>query len=83
MISDFKKNRKITYAELPEKGMSTTAIMKQLKKGDDYSKGFYLKGAVSGAVYCADDQHWDLVGQVMRMYMVSNPLHTTEFAPVT
>lgn len=28
MISGFKKNRKITYSELPEKGMSTTAIMK-------------------------------------------------------
>lgn len=44
---------------------------------------FYLEGGVSGAVYNADDNHWDLIGKVMRMYIVSNPLHATEFAPVT
>lgn len=33
-------------------------------------------------MYIDDEEHWDFVNDVMRMFVVSNPLHMEEFAPV-
>ena len=44
-----------------------------------YSNG----GNVSGAVYTRDEEHWNFISDIMRLSMVSNPLHIDEFIYVT
>jgi len=38
---------------------------------------------VSGAVYTADESHWDFIAEVMKHCIVTNPLHMDEFMYVT
>jgi sphinganine-1-phosphate aldolase len=72
-----------TTKVLPLKGTDTITLLKSLQKGESLSKKFYKDGAyMSGAVYIDDDEHWNFVSEVMRMFIVTNPLHIEEFAPV-
>lgn len=31
---------------------------------------------MGGSVYCNDDQHWEVVSEVMKQTIITNPLHT-------
>ena len=38
---------------------------------------------MSASVYCADDRHWDFIGEVMRETIEANPLWSSEFANIS
>ena len=55
-----------------------------MKIDETFCKKCYKDGGhLSGGVYHADESHWDFIAKVMRMFIVVNPLHSTEFMPVT
>lgn len=61
--------------------MKDETIMNRMIKGSEEGKNFYTKGAhMSGGVYIADETHWDMVADVMKLNITSNPLHVHEFA---
>jgi sphinganine-1-phosphate aldolase len=58
--------------------------MKRVNHGDEKSSVFYTDtGKLSGCLFLADDKHWNFVADVMRKYIVTNPLHMDEFKSVT
>jgi hypothetical protein len=58
-------------------------IMKRITMGEKQARHCYAEDRISGAVYIGDDKHWDFVSDVMRRYVVTNPLHMDEYAMVT
>lgn len=82
-VEKYTKARPNPTKVLPKKGADKDKIIQKLKGSEKYSRGFFVEGGrVSGAVYIADDEHWDFIGEVQRMFAVSNPLHIEEFMPV-
>lgn len=41
------------------------------------------KGNMSGAVYINDEKHWEMLGEVTKVALLSNPLHIEEFLWLT
>ena len=37
---------------------------------------------MSASVFCANDTHWDFIGEVMRNTIEANPLWATEFSQI-
>jgi len=37
---------------------------------------------MSASVFCAQDDHWDFIGDVMRNTIEANPLWASEFAQI-
>jgi sphinganine-1-phosphate aldolase len=63
--------------------MREDTILNRVKNGNDESKKFYTNGGkMSASVYCAQDDHWDFISQVMRETMEANPLWATEFSAI-
>ena len=55
-----------------------------MQDGSDEAKKMYQDGGhMSGGVYIKDVSHWDFVADIMKMHIVSNPLHSSEFKYVT
>jgi len=55
-----------------------------MKKAEEFCKKCYKDGGrLSGGVYHAGEDHWNFISDVMRMFIVVNPLHSDEFMPVT
>jgi sphinganine-1-phosphate aldolase len=81
----FEVQRKATsIKELPMKPLSQEEILKRLTLGEKSNRKCYVDGGlVSGGVYISDEKHWDFIGEVMRKYIVTNPLHMDEFKSVT
>ena len=81
----FEDQRKATsIKELPMKPLSHDEILKRLNLGEKVNRKCYVDGGlVSGGVYISDEKHWDFIGEVMRKYIVANPLHMDEFKTVT
>jgi len=64
--------------------MSLESITTRMRKGEAFNRKCYADGGrLSGGVYIADESHWDFISDVMRMFIVVNPLHSFEFLPVT
>ena len=79
-----KASRKNQVFNLPEKAWKEETIMARIKQGSDESKKYYINGGkLSGAVYTAQEEHWDFISDVMRQSIVSNPLHIMEFSNIT
>jgi hypothetical protein len=57
--------------------------MKRIQFGEKQARHSYIENKMSGCVYIADDEHWDFVHDVMRRFIVTNPLHMDEFAIIT
>ena len=58
--------------------------MARVKEGIAKSKKYYSNGGkLSGAVYTAQEEHWNFIADVMKETIVSNPLHLIEFSSVT
>ena len=54
--------------------------MKRITLGEKNNRKCYTDGGLlSGGVYIEDEKHWDFVNEVMRKYIVANPLHMDEF----
>ena len=78
-----KGMRKNQVYKLPQTPMKPETILQRMRQGADASKTFYTNGGkVSGAVYTANDDHWDFITEVMRLNIESNPLHFAEFSHV-
>lgn len=64
--------------------MKDDTILTRMIKGGQEGKSFYTEGShMSGAVYISDETHWDMIAEVMRLNITSNPLHMNEFSFVT
>ena len=78
-----KSKRKNQVYNLPEHAWKQETIMKRIKTGNDESRKYYTNGGkMSASVFCADDDHWDFISDVMRVTIESNPLWATEFASI-
>ena len=57
--------------------------MNRIKQGSEESRKFYTNGGkMSASVFCAQDDHWDFISEVMRATIEANPLWATEFASI-
>lgn len=80
----FVKQRQDAVKEIPREAIPSTAIEARMKKGEEYCRKCWSDGSrMSGAVYHPEDKHWDFIVNVMRQFIVVNPLHSSEFIPVT
>lgn len=72
-----KKTRKNIVYQMPDRPMKEETILKRMEEGSELSKTLYTNGGnISGAVYIADEDHWDFISDVMRLHITSNPLHS-------
>ena len=79
----FVKQRHDAIKEIPKEGVSHQAIQERCKKGEELCRKAWKDGGrMSGTVYHPEDKHWDFIVDVMRQFIVVNPLHSTEFIPV-
>jgi sphinganine-1-phosphate aldolase len=70
--------------KLPDKPWKEETILNRMTTGADAAKQYYTNGGrISGAVYMAQDSHWDFIGQVMRLNIESNPLHMVQFSNIS
>jgi sphinganine-1-phosphate aldolase len=80
----YLKQRTDPVKEVPKEAMAMEAIESRMKKGDEFCRKAWVDGGrLSGAVYHPEDQHWDQISAIMRMFITVNPLHCDEFIPVT
>ena len=82
MITKYSTYRKPTVIkDLPEEGMSEKMILAAIESKTSESKKIYRNdnGNLAGGIYYHDDHHWNFISDVVRMTIVSNPLHIAEF----
>jgi len=80
--SDLRKGK--TRLTLPVEGVAESSIVETIKQMNKDCRKFYTDGGyVTGAVYTADPDHWNFVGDVMKQSILTNPLHIDEFLFVT
>jgi len=78
----FGDARKATAVkDMPDTGMSQEAIIDRIRKGAEGSEKLWTNesGNLAGGIYYKDAKHWDFVSEVIRLTVVSNPLHMKEF----
>lgn len=81
-FSNLRKGK--TYKDLPDEGIKESVIMdKVIENNKGCRKNWTDGGHVSGAVYTADENHWEFIAEVMKHSIVTNPLHIDEFMYVT
>lgn len=69
---------------LPYEATPQSAILDIVKGHMGKSKVFYDDGAnIGGACYIKDNTHWDFIAEVMKVSIISNPIHIDEFIFVT
>lgn len=79
-----KAKRKNQVYKLPDKAWKEETILNRMTTGSDAAKQYYTNGGrISGAVYMAQDSHWDFISQVMRLNIESNPLHMVQFSNIS
>ncbi|MCR9143825.1 MAG: aminotransferase class V-fold PLP-dependent enzyme [bacterium] len=76
--SDLKPYRDVhsSFSEIPAKGKSKTAILKEMAAMKKKEEDRWKKGYVSGAVYHGDDRHIDFLNKVYAIHSQANPLHS-------
>jgi len=79
IVNDIKKKRKNPVYKLPKESVKEDTIMKRVEEAAKYPEAIYKAGKMSGGVYFKEDDHWNFIAEVMRISMVSNPLHMDEF----
>jgi hypothetical protein len=76
-----KSKRKNQVYKLPDQPMREDTILARIRAGTADSRKFYTNGGkMSSSVFCAQDDHWDFIGKVMRDTIEANALWVTEFA---
>jgi len=78
-FGDLRKATAIT--DMPDTGMSQEAIIDRIRKGAEGSEKLWTNdsGNLAGGIYYKDAKHWDFVSDVIRLTVISNPLHMKEF----
>jgi sphinganine-1-phosphate aldolase len=78
------KRRSTALRRLPQDATPESEILARITREAKVSEGRYAGGGnVTGAVYIKDESHWNFISDVMRLSIVSNPLHIDEFIYVT
>jgi sphinganine-1-phosphate aldolase len=69
---------------MPAIGMSESLILARIERGAKASDKLYTndKGNLAGGVYKKGDDHWNFISECVRISIVSNSLHATDFAYV-
>mmetsp|Transcript_13248 Transcript_13248/g.27031 ORF Transcript_13248/g.27031 Transcript_13248/m.27031 type:complete len:651 (+) Transcript_13248:19-1971(+) len=67
-------NRKRTLA-LPKKGRTSKGLLTELKKRGAKENKKWEEGLVSGAVYCGEEEHTELLNAAYAAFSLANPLH--------
>ncbi|KAI5960229.1 DPL1 [Candida margitis] len=70
------------FSELPNKGLSNTAVNDELVKLQDLKHTDWINGRVSGAVYHGGDDLLKLQSEAYHKYSVANQLHPDVFPGV-
>jgi hypothetical protein len=78
-----RDGRKAIVYRLPEEPWREDTILNRIKQGSQESRKFYTNGGkMSASVFCAQDDHWDFISEVMRHAIESNPLWVREFSHI-
>ena len=67
-------SRKQTFI-LPEKGRTSKGLLAELKKRGKKENRKWEEGLCSGAVYCGEREHTELLNEAYSAFSLSNPLH--------
>ena len=60
---------------LPKKGRTSRSLLLDLKKRGATENKKWEDGLVSGAVYCGEKEHTDLLNAAYNAFSLANPLH--------
>jgi len=71
-LKDAKRKRTLA---LPKKGRTSKALTTELKKRGAKENKKWEEGLVSGAVYCGEEEHTDLLNAAYAAFSLANPLH--------
>ncbi len=66
-------------AELPARGKSKEDLLRDLVVWKRFEKSKYENGQVSGTVYHGEEDLADFLGNVYRLFCITNPLHPSTF----
>jgi glutamate/tyrosine decarboxylase-like PLP-dependent enzyme len=79
-----EKRRGKVIKSLPFEATPEPEIIARISKDAKIAQVCYTDGGnCTGAVYIKDEAHWSFISEVMRISIVSNPLHLSEFAYIT
>jgi sphinganine-1-phosphate aldolase len=79
----YKSLRKNFTYKMPEKPMKDDTILRRMKEGADEANKIMANGTqVSGCIYTNDQEHWEMLSEVMKTHITSNPLHMSEFIQI-
>ena len=79
------QRREDCYLDLPAQGLSESTILARIEKGAKASEQIYTndKGNLAGGVYRKGEDHWNFISECIRISVISNPLHSSDFAYIT
>ena len=79
------QRREDCYPDLPAYGLSESTILARIEKGAKASEQVYTNdgGNLAGGVYRKGEDHWNFISECVRISIVSNPLHSSDFAYIT
>ena len=72
---DLKDADRTITRSLPSKGLEPSAILKDIKARAKIENVKWQDGLVSGAVYCGEKEHTEMLSEVYKAFSLSNPLH--------
>jgi len=73
------KHRENRTLQMPLKGLSEEQVLKQVEAWHIRDLNLTNQSRISGAVYYGDSKVYDLAAQVMKKFIVANPLHPDIF----
>jgi len=66
---------------MPAFGLPESEILARIERGANVSEKLYTndKGNLAGGVYRKGKDHWNFISECVRIAIISNPLHATDF----
>ena len=66
---------------MPAAGLPESQILARIERGAKESDKLYTndKGNLAGGVYRKGVDHWNFISECIRLSIVSNPLHSSDF----
>jgi glutamate/tyrosine decarboxylase-like PLP-dependent enzyme len=75
LTHDLKDAKRTRTMIIPKKGRTAKALLADLNKRGKVENQKWEKGLVSGAVYCGEKEHTELLSAAYAAFSLSNPLH--------
>ncbi len=73
--ADLKDANRTRTFELPAKGRTSRSLLMDLKERSTNENKKWEEGLVSGAVYCGEKEHTELLSAAYAAFSLANPLH--------